>query len=92
MVRRGDDAQIAIERAARSGLIYTLELTIVKKNEPVIEIYRRTGGPHGPLASMWGQAFWPAAGLRPGVSRQAEERRLQSRRQARRLDPTTGAL
>jgi hypothetical protein len=48
VVRRGDAAQIALERASRAGLIYTLELTIVKKNEPVIEIYRRTGGPHGP--------------------------------------------
>jgi hypothetical protein len=49
VVRRGDAAQIALERAARAGLTYTLELTIVKKDEPVIEIYRRTGGPHGPL-------------------------------------------
>jgi hypothetical protein len=45
VVRRGDEAQTALERAA---LIYTLELTIVKDYEPVIEIYRRTGGPHGP--------------------------------------------
>ena len=37
---------------------------------------------------LWGQAFWPAAGLRPGVSRQPEERRLESRRQAQRPDPT----
>jgi hypothetical protein len=49
VVRRGDAVQIALERAARAGLTYTLELTIVKKDEPVIEIYRRTGGPHGPL-------------------------------------------
>jgi len=48
VVRRGDEAQIAVERAARAGLIYTLELSIAKKFEPVIEIYRRTGGPHGP--------------------------------------------
>jgi hypothetical protein len=48
VVRRGDEAQIAVERAARAGLIYTLELSIAKKYEPVIEIYRRTGGPHGP--------------------------------------------
>jgi predicted membrane protein len=37
---------------------------------------------------LWGQAFGPAAGLRPGVARQPEERRLESRRQAQRPDPT----
>jgi hypothetical protein len=45
VVKRGDAAQIAVEQA---GPAYTLELTIEKKYEPVIEIYRRTGGPHGP--------------------------------------------
>jgi hypothetical protein len=48
VVKRGDEAQLAIERASRAGLIYTRELTIAKEYEPVIEIYRRTGGPHGP--------------------------------------------
>jgi len=37
-------------------------------------------------SSLWGQAFRPAAGLLPGVSPQ--ERRLKSRRQAERPDPT----
>ena len=42
VVKEGDAIQKA---AARSG--YTLELRIVEKDEPVIEIYRRTGGNHG---------------------------------------------
>ena len=36
----------------------------------------------------WGQAFRLAAGLLPGVRRRREERRLKSRRQAKRLGPT----
>jgi hypothetical protein len=35
-----------IERAAARGIRYRLEKTIVKKDEPVIEIYRRIGAPH----------------------------------------------
>jgi 23S rRNA (adenine2503-C2)-methyltransferase len=38
---------------------------------------------------MWGQGFRPAAGLRPGVSEQPEERRLESRRQAESPAPLT---
>jgi len=49
VVRGGNDpVRIAIvERAPRYGIRYRLELTIRKKDEPVIEIYRRIGGTHG---------------------------------------------
>ena len=47
VVRRGDPVQTAIQRATRYGIRYRLELTIEKKDEPVIEIYRRIGGSHG---------------------------------------------
>jgi len=43
----GDPVQAAIRRATRYGIRYRLELTIIKKDEPVIEIYRRIGGSHG---------------------------------------------
>ena len=42
VVKQGDAIQKA---AARSG--YSLEFRIVEKDEPVVEIYRRTGGNHG---------------------------------------------
>jgi hypothetical protein len=45
---RGDQVDRAIAIAAKQGVRYRLEKTIVKKNEPVIEIYHREGGLHGP--------------------------------------------
>jgi len=42
VVKQGDAIQKAAARSA-----YSLELRIVKKDEPVVEIYRRTGGYHG---------------------------------------------
>jgi len=47
VVKGGDPVQAAIRRATRYGIRYRLELTITKKDEPVIEIYRRIGGSHG---------------------------------------------
>jgi len=47
VVRRGDPVDTAVRRAARHGIRYRLELTIEKKDEPVIQIYRRIGGSHG---------------------------------------------
>lgn len=44
----GDPAQSAVLRAGRYGIRYELEDRIVVKDAPVIEIYRRTGGNHGP--------------------------------------------
>jgi hypothetical protein len=43
----GDAVQTAVNRANRQGPCYTLEQTIIVKDGPVIEIYRRTGGCHG---------------------------------------------
>jgi 4-amino-4-deoxy-L-arabinose transferase-like glycosyltransferase len=48
VVKHGDPVQLAIERAANFGIRYRLEKTIIEKDEPVIEIYRRVGGLHGP--------------------------------------------
>jgi len=48
VVRGGDEAQSAITRAALRGIAYKLEKTIIVKGAPVVEIYRRTGGFHGP--------------------------------------------
>jgi len=48
VVMGGDPAQSGIDRAGRYGIRYRLEDTIVVKDSPVIEIYRRTGGNHGP--------------------------------------------
>ena len=48
VIHTADLRVLLLERASRAGLIYTLELTIAKEHEPAIEIYRRTGGPHGP--------------------------------------------
>ena len=48
VVMGGDEVQSAINRAARYGIRYRLEKTIVAGREPVIEIYRRIGGPSGP--------------------------------------------
>jgi 4-amino-4-deoxy-L-arabinose transferase-like glycosyltransferase len=44
----GDEVQSAVNRAARYGIRYRLEKMIVAGREPVIEIYRRVGGPFGP--------------------------------------------
>ena len=44
VVRGGDPVQTAINRAARYGIRYHLEKTIIKEYEPVVEIYRRVGG------------------------------------------------
>jgi hypothetical protein len=48
VVARGDQVDRALALAKKMGVRYSLEKTIVKKNEPVIEIYRRQGGLHGP--------------------------------------------
>jgi hypothetical protein len=48
VVRGGDPVQSAVNRALRYGIRYQLEKTIIEKDEPVIEIYRRIGGSHGP--------------------------------------------
>ena len=40
----GAAAQTAVNRAARLGIVYSLEKTIIVKDAPVIEIYRRSGG------------------------------------------------
>jgi len=40
----GAAAQTAVNRAARLGIVYSLEKSIMVKDAPVIEIYRRTGG------------------------------------------------
>jgi hypothetical protein len=45
VVMGGDPVQTAIDRAGRHGIRYRLEKTIVAGKDPVIEIYRRTGGP-----------------------------------------------
>jgi len=42
-----DDAHNAVSRAASYGIRYKLEKTIVPKDSPAIEIYRRIGGRHG---------------------------------------------
>jgi hypothetical protein len=47
VVMGGDAVQTAINRAARGGIRYRLEKTIVEDKEPVIEIYRRIGDQHG---------------------------------------------
>ena len=41
VVKRGDQVDEAIARAARFGIRYQLEKVIIEKDEPVIEIYRR---------------------------------------------------
>ncbi len=43
----GADAQSAVNRAARLGIVYSLEKTIIVKDAPVIEIYRRIRRAHG---------------------------------------------
>jgi hypothetical protein len=47
VVKGGDPVQSAVNRAARYGIRYRLEKTIIEKQEPVIEIYRRIGVSHG---------------------------------------------
>jgi len=44
VVKRNDELDVALRRAAQHGMAYRLEKTIEKKDEPVIEIYRRAGG------------------------------------------------
>jgi 4-amino-4-deoxy-L-arabinose transferase-like glycosyltransferase len=44
----GDEVQSAVNRAGRYGIRYRMEKMIVAGREPVIEIYRRIGGPFGP--------------------------------------------
>ena len=48
VVKGGDLSQSAVLRAGRYGIRYRLLLTIIEKNEPVIEIYECIGGRHGP--------------------------------------------
>jgi hypothetical protein len=48
VVMGGDEVQTAVNRAGRYGIRYRLEKMIVAGREPVIEIYRRTGGPFRP--------------------------------------------
>ena len=43
----GDPVQSAVNRLALRGPCYRLEESIIVKNAPVIEIYRRTGGACG---------------------------------------------
>jgi len=43
----GDEVQSAVNRAARYGIRYRMEKMIISGREPVIEIYRRVGGPSG---------------------------------------------
>jgi hypothetical protein len=43
----GAAAQTAVNRAARVGINYELEKSIVVKDAPVIEIYRLTRSSHG---------------------------------------------
>jgi hypothetical protein len=45
VVMGGDPVQTAINRAGRYGIRYRLEKMIVAGSDPVIEIYRRIGGP-----------------------------------------------
>ncbi len=47
VVKGGDPVQTAINRAARYGIRYHLEKTIIEQYEPVVEIYRRIGVTHG---------------------------------------------
>jgi hypothetical protein len=48
VAERGDRLTAALTRAATYGIRYRLELTVEKKGVPVIEVYRRVGGPRGP--------------------------------------------
>jgi hypothetical protein len=45
VVRRGDPLEAALQLAARRGIRYQLEQVFIEKDEPVVEIYRRSGGP-----------------------------------------------
>jgi hypothetical protein len=45
VVKRGDPLYAALQLAARRGIYYQLEQVFLEKDEPVIEIYRRSGGP-----------------------------------------------
>lgn len=47
VVMGGDEAQSGVNRAGRYGIRYKLEKTIIVKDSPVIEIYRRVGDSHG---------------------------------------------
>jgi hypothetical protein len=48
VVMGGDEVQSAVNRAGRYGIRYRMEKMIVAGREPVIEIYRRVGGPFEP--------------------------------------------
>jgi hypothetical protein len=45
IVKRGDPLDAALQLAARRGIRYDLERVFIEKDEPVVEIYRRSGGP-----------------------------------------------
>jgi hypothetical protein len=47
LVMGGDAGDACLRRAAQHGIRYRLEKSIILKNGPAIEIYRRTGGSHG---------------------------------------------
>jgi len=48
VVERGDPVDEAVRLAAKAGIRYDLELTILNKREPAIDIYRLSAGPHSP--------------------------------------------
>jgi hypothetical protein len=48
VVMGGDEVQSAVNRAGRYGIRYRMEKMIIAGREPVIEIYRRVGGPFEP--------------------------------------------
>ncbi len=48
VVKGGDLAQSAVLRAGRYGIDYVLLERLIEKSEPVVEIYQRRGGMHGP--------------------------------------------
>jgi len=43
----GDDLDISVRGAARFGVRYRLEKSIIVKGAPAVDIFRRTGGVHG---------------------------------------------
>jgi hypothetical protein len=45
VVKRGDALDTALALAAQRGIRYQLEQVFIEKDEPVVEIYRRSGGP-----------------------------------------------
>ncbi len=73
VVMGGDEVQSAINRAGRYGIRYRLEKMIIAGRDPVIEIYRRIGGPEVSVGPE--EVDGP-------------ERRPEARRQGRSPDPT----